>query len=958
MVNFNGQLKKRSVNLGGGFKNNRSNIILQNQREREKREQERLKEKQVITIQKSIRKFNDLSLFRTEFSANWEINDNINQTIFAFNSFYPYIFRNNSEKLIQIEKLRGLLISVDVGIISQSNINGLFKTVTKSIEAIDSPDDFKILDCLLKIAKLIQHRLLSSKFEIIPILSKFAFECYKESSIKSILETINLYSFNESKNYIKFISSPIIIELTDFSINYELIANTQEFDLSRESKLQLLSNLISKRLDFTTDVIIAISNLISSIHVALMTRTEKHFENEKINPEVDDNYDDTGDFETKIEIITEELNQKIDILYSTEFITTASRLLEPHRASLLYGSLINLKPSMKSSLIIHLIPRTFEPLLRSILSNSTFTRILNMKESSFFNISNDLIKEIFIDEAQFLLYDLSIFLQLLQYRLITSNDFEIFKGYDFTIEKFKQISIFLKHFVFNFIWNYSKITNYSKINPKYADLKKLSVNVLNQIYLKNSRINVLNNDIWLLETFDLSNLVPLIVRNEDFKNDNDGYNSDDDSTNKIEYFLGIDAASQARLEIFKKTPFFISFDKRVEIFQILIKLDKEKSTQMTGIFFNPFSDFLGAKEKATIRREHLLEDAYESFNKIGTGFKNPLKIQFVNEHGTEEGIDGGGITKEFLSSVVKDAIGKDFFIENSQHELYPNPKIAIEYQNRINSEEQLKKLNYIRFFGKVVGKCLYEAVLVDMNFASFFLMKLNSNFKNSFDDLKSMDSELHSNLVKLLQLPEDELDSLSLTFSLDEKIGNKTISVDLIPNGSMIPVSVSNRLKFTHEVSKYKLNKTMNLQSNYFLSGLYEMISKEWLTMFNPYELQLLISGENDIDVKDLKEHTCYGGFLETSETIVDLWEIVEEMSSHDKFQFVKFVTSVPKAPLLGFKVLNPNFGITNSGDFPERLPTSSTCVNLLKLPNYRNKELLREKLLYAINAEARFDLS
>jgi ubiquitin-protein ligase E3 C len=40
------------------------------------------------------------------------------------------------------------------------------------------------------------------------------------------------------------------------------------------------------------------------------------------------------------------------------------------------------------------------------------------------------------------------------------------------------------------------------------------------------------------------------------------------------------------------------------------------------------------------------------------------------------------------------------------------------------------------------------------------------------------------------------------------------------------------------------------------------------------------------------------------------------------------------------------------------QLPTSSTCVNLLKLPDYKDKATLREKLMYAINAGAGFDLS
>ena len=40
------------------------------------------------------------------------------------------------------------------------------------------------------------------------------------------------------------------------------------------------------------------------------------------------------------------------------------------------------------------------------------------------------------------------------------------------------------------------------------------------------------------------------------------------------------------------------------------------------------------------------------------------------------------------------------------------------------------------------------------------------------------------------------------------------------------------------------------------------------------------------------------------------------------------------------------------------RLPTAATCFNLLKLPNFRNKKVLREKLLFSIRSGAGFELS
>ena len=44
--------------------------------------------------------------------------------------------------------------------------------------------------------------------------------------------------------------------------------------------------------------------------------------------------------------------------------------------------------------------------------------------------------------------------------------------------------------------------------------------------------------------------------------------------------------------------------------------------------------------------------------------------------------------------------------------------------------------------------------------------------------------------------------------------------------------------------------------------------------------------------------------------------------------------------------------------DGPSRLPSAATCMNLLKLPDYPTYEILREKLLYAISANAGFEMS
>ena len=421
-----------------------------------------------------------------------------------------------------------------------------------------------------------------------------------------------------------------------------------------------------------------------------------------------------------------------------------------------------------------------------------------------------------------------------------------------------------------------------------------------------------------------------------------------------------------KLEILLRVPFFIPFEQRVDMFYTLVALDKQELNINNDI--NPWEFMILPwgppasfnRQSSVISREHILEDAMKAYGNIGERFKTKLSVTFVNEFGPEEGIDGGGVTKEFLTSVSEEGFKDEkygLFQTNEQYELYPRPT------------RDFPKLRMLEFMGKVVGKCLYDQVLIDVRFADFFLKKLLNYpqaFQCTFDDLNSLDSTLYSNLTKLLSMNEEELESLDLYFETPLVVqepnssGNNRITTDeLIPGGRNVRVTKQNVLQYVLQVADYKLNKSLLEPTVWFHRGISELIAPIWIEMFNSVELQMLISGgTRAFDVTDLRTHTEYGGYEETDTTIRYFWELLNEMTVEQKCQFLKFVTSVPQAPLRGFVTLEPKFGIRNAGQDLSRLPTSSTCVNLLKLPDYRDKQLLREKLLYAINSGARFDLS
>lgn len=84
-------------------------------------------------------------------------------------------------------------------------------------------------------------------------------------------------------------------------------------------------------------------------------------------------------------------------------------------------------------------------------------------------------------------------------------------------------------------------------------------------------------------------------------------------------------------------------------------------------------------------------------------------------------------------------------------------------------------------------------------------------------------------------------------------------------------------------------------------------------------------------------------------------WEIVHDFDDEQKKKFLRFVTGSDRSPLRGMSQLA--FTITGTGLDDERLPSSHTCFNDFILPKYSSKELLKGKLLQAIEYHEGFGL-
>jgi ubiquitin-protein ligase E3 C len=123
-------------------------------------------------------------------------------------------------------------------------------------------------------------------------------------------------------------------------------------------------------------------------------------------------------------------------------------------------------------------------------------------------------------------------------------------------------------------------------------------------------------------------------------------------------------------------------------------------------------------------------------------------------------------------------------------------------------------------------------------------------------DLSTKDPELYKNLM-FLKGYEGDAEDLCLTMSVTENDFGEGKEIELVPNGANVDVTNANKLRYIHLVAKYHMSDRIKTQSEAFSRGLWEVIPKIYLKLFNEKELQILISGVGGgaIDVDDMRRN-------------------------------------------------------------------------------------------------------
>lgn len=958
MINFTGSTNRRKINLGDRRRGHTGTFLQQSHRDHQQREEQRQRERAAATIRSYVLRHLDLRQESESMAHKWlQTNGSIEWPLWC--SQFAFIARFASRVAVHsaLQKLERSLAQLaakldvyDVAVL----IRGLRACLERQIDSSTS------LRCLLTL--LLFYQPPTQYPRALLGLSKLINACLNVENYKdSIKLSFYLQCIEPSTNFPSFVASipteyvfgeKSIIEITRKALLTEEVQKLILL-LDDPAKCLLLANFIK-----IVDTTFAVDDC--SYLAAILSRISLKIRTSHGGDAEDSNCDEYFPQDLVL--------QAISLLEQTSYISKAvDQFLRssPRSAHLtLLPHLIRVFPDMrlKFCMICMLLPHLLRIFFTQI---STFKEYKAIKEKGIEYAENpDEMLQISFTSSQTFVSLLFSYSHLLSYWLTVTNDHESLNEASFPVLEAIDFTEFLKSLTLVLVLRASSLT---WLAAQILQQKTIAITLLNQLYMKNLRVPFLPANFWIASSLKLSktNMIHLLQTEQKRLDIEEAESSDDDEPSayipshakrrRLVY-----SETAPAVEILKRLPFFVDFTDRVEVFRGLILSEKEQDTSMSFYWDQRMGN------EADIRRDHLFEDAFEAYHKKGQQFKSKLSVTFHNEYGAEAGIDGGGITKEFLTAVVAEVFrpGNDMelFEATDNYDLYPNPEIALKLMKNIDREKQLKKLEWMRFMGMVIGRCMYDGVLIDFQFAYFFLAKwriTQSGTKSSIDDLAFLDTNLFRNLIKLMDMSAEEVATLDLNFVIDEVIDGKVYRFPLgAPEEAEHAVTPRNRLRYIHLVANYKLNQNIQFQTRAFLNGLFEMIRPNWLNMFDPYELQMLISGTTDINLADWKRHVHYGGgYWETDDTIRYFWQVVEEMSADDQHALVKFVTSVSRAPLLGFAALVPKFGISRVND-DTRLPTASTCANLLKLPVYKTKKELREKLLYSIHANSGFDLS
>jgi len=375
---------------------------------------------------------------------------------------------------------------------------------------------------------------------------------------------------------------------------------------------------------------------------------------------------------------------------------------------------------------------------------------------------------------------------------------------------------------------------------------------------------------------------------------------------------------------------------KAKVLEFYTRMDMRKHVMQT--LFRHSSPYLIIQ----VHRDDIIRDTLHTLQtKEQLELRKPLKVKFIGE----QGVDEGGVKKEFFQILVRELFHVDFgmFIYDKENDFFWFNLNTFEIQE-------------FELIGMILGLAIYNNIILDIRFPNLVFKKL-INKPLDFEDYRDFDPVMARGFEQLLEFEGDVEETYCRTFIHEHNFFDDIRTVDLKENGSEIPVTQENKKEYVELYSNYVMEKSVKRQFDMLKQGFELVADQENVQKYLDWEqLQLLICGSDKLDFEALQCSARYmDGFEEDSATIKFFWEIAHELHIDDKRKLLSFCTGSDRIPIRGLSELV--LTISKNGEDESQLPTSHTCYNHLLLPEYKSKEVARKRLLTAIQNSEGFGL-
>jgi hypothetical protein len=266
------------------------------------------------------------------------------------------------------------------------------------------------------------------------------------------------------------------------------------------------------------------------------------------------------------------------------------------------------------------------------------------------------------------------------------------------------------------------------------------------------------------------------------------------------------------------------------------------------------------------------------------------------------------------------------------------------------SGEPLKRyLLAYRQVGRLIGLALDDGVCPGISFtdgALSFLLYPNTIDLNEIVLLGKESPATRASFEKMIQTDWTNEAQAAVLGEID--------FAGLKPHGESEHVSKANVAEYVQLSAKRKVFGSIADQMMSIVHGLNEVLPLGHLSFLTPEEIFRMLRGEPQIDRENLRASTMYfPDNMNSDPQIAWLWEIIGGLSEAQMRDFIKFVSGSSYPPIHNFTGHSGDRKWLQVSVEPalklDQAPLSQTCFVQLRIPRYSTQEIMRERIIFAI---------